>query len=349
MIELFVKNKQHSGSNIHMDTFTIVAIIILNIFAVISISLNAVSFWSILKSKSLSKRPSLYLIVNLLSVHFVQGLITIPLYAGKKANVSHLRLNTFFCDGSRFTSVLTFYGAVYGVLFVAIDRLLATLIVMKYKVCITKTKVCSVLSLYWVYLLLFSLIPFFNTNNISAEITNSTSSFYKKESTCSYRISTLWSTLMLTINCGLPYIAIILIYKILIGRIKTIEVQSRINSKGLNKGLKFAVTRQLSILNKHLQRRIIKLGITLTIAYTILWSPTIIYYTLINICPKKCFKHEYVISKEKEYIEFFLKCLTFLDALVAPILYCLCTAEFRNSFIRIFMKRNTKVSIGTIE
>ena len=80
-------------------------------------------------------------------------------------------------------------------------------------------------------------------------------------------------------------------------------------------------------LKKH--KQITHLAIMLSVAYFIFWLPSVIYFILLRVCPSACFANSYKDSSAETYIGFSTKYLAFLDALIAPLIYCFYQEEFR--------------------
>ena len=325
-----------------LDLFQVTVISLLLGLSVLTTCINSLCIYIIIKSKLLLKRPSTYLILNLLTVHLLQGLIVFPLYVGKKFKVENFRWAQMFCDGFRFTYMVTFYAAILGVLLIAIDRLLATWFVMKYKEIVTKRRCIITIIIFWMYIIALCIIPFkkseseIDTQTIDTNNTKSNATVYR--STCLYNQTKIWTILMLMINCALPYILVVLCYQIVIYKIKKIGNKSHPtqNTKGSN-GSKI-LTKDIS---KH--KDITKLSITITLTYAIFWSPSVIYYILLSLCPTTCFVDNYNESSAERYIGFLAKFLPFLDALAAPLIYCFYHNEFRSLLTR-FLRRGRSPS-----
>jgi 7 transmembrane receptor (rhodopsin family). len=306
----------------------IVAVVLplLVVLAVVSMVTNTACIYVILRSKTLLKRPSTLLLLNLLVVHFVQSVIVFPLYAAKKADAA----SGLVCDGFRFTYMLTFYTAVYSVLLIAIDRVLATFFVLQYKELVTKQRVTMAILMLWTSIIVLCLIPFRgkagqNTSNLmKTNRTNIT------KQTCTYKQTKLWSTLMLLLNCVLPYCLIVIGYQAIIRQIQHIETRSRSATVMVeawsHDGNRIWVREEVK---RH--KRVTKLSLILSVVYLLLWSPSFVYYNLVHFCSQSCFisADTYFESPAETYVSFFVKYVAFLDAIAAPLIYCFYHKEFR--------------------
>ena len=230
--------------------FKAVTIVLLCLLAIITILINAVCICIISKSKPLLQRPSTYFILNLLTVHLIQGLVVFPFYAAKKSNIESLQWGQVICDGFRFSYMLTFYSAIYGVLLIGLDRVLATCWVWQYREVVTKKRVLISIIFVWIYIIVLCVIPFLHHDNkpkskhggnlnktidlfpYNNSLENSTF-FLERNITksvkviCTYRQSRLWTILMLVLNCMVLYLIIMLCYQIIIYKINKMDKRSR--------------------------------------------------------------------------------------------------------------------------
>ena len=130
------------------------------IVSITSIILNSFCLQVIRTKKTFRDKPSTIFLVNLLLVHLVQGLIVLPMYAGKSFKDQPLFWTRFFSNGFRISYFLTFYGVCFGVLLISIDRFLATYLLNKYKTCVNRKNALTALLLTWLYTLVLCVIPF---------------------------------------------------------------------------------------------------------------------------------------------------------------------------------------------
>ena len=332
------------------STFKVLSIALLTTLSILTILAGATCFCIIHQTKELSKTPSSYLIRNLLTVHFIQSVIVFPLYVAKKHGVESLLWNTIICDGFRFTFMITFYIAIFSVSLIAIDRRIAVFHPIRYREMVTKRRVLFCIIGIWVYITLLCLIPFkYNGNHgtisfvykINNTISNATiprnATLLNKNhvSKCDYNQPPLWTILMLGINCLLPYVSIVVIYRSITHKMKKIHARTNIRRESAgyyaDKCIKKNKKKSAGSTAKEMsmKRKITKVSMLLSIAYLITWSPSVLYYILWCVCPHTCFTDAYQYSKEETYITFAMKYLAFLDAIVSPVIYCFFSERFR--------------------
>lgn len=83
-------------------------------------------------------------------------------------------------------------------------------------------------------------------------------------------------------------------------------------------------TTMSALLNKKLTWLTVKICLT----YGITWLPSIIYYSIVTIAPDT-FTDEFYVSDTEALITFFIKYITFFDAILAPVIYCRQSRDFR--------------------
>ena len=81
------------------------------------------------------------------------------------------------------------------------------------------------------------------------------------------------------------------------------------------------------LLNKKLTWLTVKICLT----YGITWLPSIIYYSIVTISPDT-FTDEFYVSDTEALVTFFIKFITFFDAILAPVIYCRQSRDFRRAF-----------------
>lgn len=318
--------------------------IVLSIWATL---LNSLCIIIIGRSRALIKRPSALLILNLLIVHWVQGTVVFPFYTAKKAKVISLYWAGIICDGFRFTYMVTFYAAIMAVFLISLDRLLATCLVLRYKELVTRKKVIAVASFTWCYVIVLCLLPFkseeaelANTpllgdnGTLTMTMVNDSKISSQKPKICSYSQSSLWTILMLTLNCAVPYVAITVIYQRIMSHVNVIQSRTErsrtITSAPINtpplKGERFSKFK-----DKERQQyvTITRIAIIMCISYFFFWLPSVIYFITLKLCPNRCFPTGYHESVAEKYVSFFTKYLAYLDAVASPIIYCVMSGEFR--------------------
>ena len=339
----------------------IVAVVFSLLFlAVVAIALNSLCIHIIWTSKSLNSKPSSLFLLNLLSIHLIQGLFVFPLYAGKKLKPEDCFWLRFVNNGFRLTYMLTFYGTSIGVLLIAADRFLATYWLNYYKPRVTRLRVKICLIAVWIYIIALCLIPFdtpsypkhsdTNSSNVATTIaTNQTEVFSSKRRCVKYIYiqQDAWVLFMLVVNTALPYVIIILCYVYIIHRLKIMGKKSR--PRGQSRAVSSIELIDLKGVPLKLRKedvdkykQVTHLTLVLAVAYALFWTPSIIYYPLKSNC-RVCFVENYEDSNLEVHVGYITKYLAFLDALAAPLIYCFYHSEFRKSLLRIrskFLKEN---------
>lgn len=322
-------------------------VIALLVLAVIAIILNFLSIYIIMTTKQLLKRNSTLILLNLLVVHLCQGIFVLPFYAGKKIKQDFIPAQVF-ANGFRLSYMLTFYGACLGILLVAIDRVLATFLLTRYKVIVTRRRVKIALVVFWVYVIGLCMIPFIDTKGPTFKtkfdsITNTTIT-YQKQKFYVYNQQKEWVLFMLFVNTALPYILVVLCYTYIACKLTKLQSYQTVSPSG--KRSKYAVgqikqypeeTQPLKKKDIQKHKQVTKLTFILTVIYGIFWTPSIIYYPLKEDC-KSCFPANYEDSELEQYLGFITKYLAFLDAAAAPMVYCFMHREFQTSLERIKSK-----------
>ncbi|XP_012557997.1 octopamine receptor beta-2R [Hydra vulgaris] len=307
---------------------TSAAVTSLLILAIAATSLNSLCIHIIRRIKSLKKRPSSILTLNVLLVHLLQGLIVLPLYAAKKFTIKSFHWAQFIDNSFRVTYMITFYGTVLGVFCISIDRFLATYWLKSYKQRITKKRVCVSLFLLWIYIITLCMIPFIPSFPLNTSL--NVSSFDK---IYIYVQQDEWVIFMLIFNTALPYILTIVIYTYIICRLQALKKKhdrlrdstNSVQQKG-----------PLKMRDKDLERyrKITYLTVVLTVFYGIFWTPSFIYYPLLSFC-KSCFSREFENSSLEQYLGFVTKYLAFLNGVAAPLIYCFYHENYRQGFTTI--------------
>ena len=325
-------------------------VIFLLVLAVLAIVLNSLCIYIIMTTKKLMQRNSTLILLNLLVVHLFQGFLVLPFYAGKKIKLENFVTAQIFANGFRFTYMLTFYGACLGILLVAIDRMLATHLLTKYKTIVTRKRVKIALCVFWVYVIGLCLIPFIDTEGPILKtkfnaVTNSTvPTSTEKPKFYVYSQQREWVLFMLTVNTALPYVLIVVCYTYIACKLTRLQSFQAVSPSG--KRSKYAVamlkqepddSRPLKKKDVEKHKQVTKLTFILTIIYGLFWTPSIIYYPLKEDC-KSCFPDNYEDSELEQYIGFITKYLAFLDAAAAPMVYCFMHREFQKSLERIKSK-----------
>ena len=305
-----------------LDQFKITAVCFLFIISVSSVILNSFCLHVIRTSNQLLKKPSTLFIVNLLVLQLIQGIIVIPSYAMYRAHIGSNLLQRLLCNTFKYSYNVTFYGTCLGVLLTSIDRFLAVYWILTYRKGVTRSRVLHSIVLTWFYVLVLNIIPFLEIGHKDI----------KPPHVCGdYNPQRSWTILMLCVNTALPYILMILCYKYVVSKVKFYETRARQrNSTSFDVTLdnQDVITIKKKYVAKH--KKITKLACILSIAYALLWTPSIIYDGLLHACIK-CFPQSYMQSNWFIYVEFIIKYIAFFNALAAPVIYCFYQKEFRKS------------------
>ena len=339
--------------------FQIVTISLLCLLSLLTVMLNGICIYVINKSKELSKSPSSYLMRNLLSVHFIQGVVVYPIYIAKKASINSLQWKRIVSDGFRFTYMTTFYAAVFSILGIAVDRFIGVRFVMQYKRVMKKRRVVWVTVLLWLYVITLCLLPFKGekqekksditpqqiTNpevynyHISSDVPNHyspplNSSALRNNITtgllprlpCYYIQSNIWTISMLIINCVIPYVLIIFIYQFIGYKIRYIESKTQTDI-----GMQSKDNHNICTKNQKIQKckNLTRMSMILSSVYLFCWFPSVIYYIMWSVCPNTCFSKSYKKSEMENYVSFLVKYLAYLDAIASPVIYCFYNKRFR--------------------
>ena len=286
-----------------MDGITVV--VILSITAVLVFILNVFCVSIIVRNQQLRSKPSSILTANLLSMHILQAVATMPFYALKRLPETN---SNFVCSGFRFFYILTFYIACFCVLLISLDRFLAFRLKMKYRTTVTSQRVKYVLALVWVYIITLCCIPF----------------AYRTEK-CSYNPPPHWVVFMLLVNCFLPCLIIVGIYTYIMVCLRRFEKLK--NKKTSQSGGMVTISKS--------NKRITRNTMILVATYGIAWLPSIIFYLIQSLFPE-VFSDSYYDSTEDQYISFFLKYIKFVEGITSPILYCYLNTFFRKTVMELF-------------
>lgn len=214
-----------------------------------------------------------------------------------------------------------------------VDRFIAISYIFKYRTLVTNKRALSAILFSWVYITLLSVLPF--VTNETHQPTKSPLLHRSKNSSdiskmrclgCHYHPSKTWTLFMLGFNCWLPLILIVVFYKIIVHRLKKHLTQT------IAKRISCFCPPQLARNKGNDQRRnqkITKMASIVCLTYVVLWSPSVIYYALENVCKKECFPMGYSRSSTRVYITFTIKYIAYCNAIVAPLVYCFYYKDFR--------------------
>ena len=267
-------------------------VIILTLLSIIVFSCNLFCVLNIAFSKHL-RRASHIAICSLLFAHLIQGLVVIPSYAMKRAEFGNQRV---VCDVFRFSYLFTNYAACTSLLLITLDRLIAVLYPLQYSVNATMKKMMYVLCSCWIYVVCLCVIPFFTA---------------KAKSSCSYVPTKEWTLFMLTFNTLIPFIVIFISYILIFSRTK-----------------KAFKSRNTERARRHQsQRKVLKTTVLIVLSFIFCWGPSFVYYFLQAVC-ETCLTDLYRREDIEEIITFLMKVLTFVDGIIAPLIYCFMNARF---------------------
>ncbi|XP_047142363.1 beta-1 adrenergic receptor [Hydra vulgaris] len=264
----------------------------LSFLAFLVISINSYCLVIILLSQKLHKSSNIA-VSSLIFAHLIQGLFVIPLYILKRSNVQ----SSLVCDLYRFSYMLTNYAACLSLLIITLDRFLHLKMPFKYRVYSTVYRMRIVLLCMWIYTLGLCLIPFAN-----------------KTSNCYYNPTDVWTASMLICNTCVPFFIAITLYIMIFKKAWNIQKRKRIN-----KNLKF------TYLNKSIRVFLI------IFCFLICWGPSCVYYLLNSLCYSLCFNKKYHNTSIENGVTLFMKIMTFLDGIVAPLLYCVGNRSFKSA------------------
>ena len=267
-------------------------VIILILLAITVFSCNLFCILNIAFSKHL-RRASHIAICSLLFAHLIQGLFVIPSYAMKRAKFGY---EPVICDVFRFSYLLTNYGACISLLIVTLDRLVAVVYPLKYSVNATMKKMMYILCLCWIYVICLCVIPFFTA---------------KAKSSCSYGPTKEWTLFMLTLNTLIPFIVIFISYILIFSRTK--------------KAFKSRNTERARRCQS--QRKFLKTTVLIVLSFIFCWGPSFVYYFLQAVC-QTCLADLYRREDIEKIVTFLMKVLTFVDGIIAPLIYCFMNTRF---------------------
>lgn len=325
-----------------MDGITVLGILATTAFLVLILNLFCISI--VLRNTQLRQKPSTVLIANLLSMHVIQAVATMPFYALKRLPETNSR---FVCTGFRFFYLLTFYLACFCVLLISLDRLLAFTLKTRYRTTVTCKRVQIALAVVWLYTVGLCCIP-----------------FGYPTSKCSYNPPPKWVVFMLIVNCFLPCVAIAAIYTYIALKLRQFDVSRKRSASTTStitttedadstehqspaktaansavvdqaKAKKAPMKRPKTPTLSKANRRITRNTMIIVASYGIAWLPSIFYFGIQTLFPE-AFDPSYWDSAQEQYVSFFLKYIKFIEGVTSPILYCYLNTYFRKSVMEIF-------------
>ena len=271
--------------------------IALIILSFVVFSFNNVCVLKIILSQRLRSKVSHIAICSLLFAHDLQGLIVIPAFALKRLERQDHGIN---CDIFRFSYMLTNYGACISLLLITMDRVFAVFYPLKHLVKWTIKKTLYSVCLGWLYVLCLCLVPFFTPRN---------------KDSCLYEPQKSWTIFMLSVNTLVPFLIMNISYVM-------IYVKIRRSHKKL---------RNSSSIRTRSQRK--HFALCSVVSFLLCWGPSFIYYFMLAVC-KSCQNKFYLSTGSESMLTFFMKFLTFIDGVTAPLIYCVMNKTFRNDASR---------------
>ena len=255
------------------------------------------------------KKPSDMTICSLIIGHAIQGTLVIPCYAAKRSRVLN---QTIVCDVFRFSYLFTNYVCCLSVLIISVDRVIGVSFPLRYQIWITNKRMTRLLICFWVYVLLLCMVPFIPSNI--------------KE--CNYNPQDSWVITMLTGHILLPFLIIILCYILICKKVRSVLY------------LREYLTNSKSILARDIQQQQKKFRTILIVigTYLLCWGPDFTYYILSILCPKKCFTKDFFHKSDERITGFVIKMLTFIDGVIAPVVYCWVNESFNVSLMKILSR-----------
>ena len=258
-------------------------------------------------------------------------LLAIPFYITFYIHIIYIFFKIYFRFQFRFTYMVTFYCAVYCISLIAIDRFFAVFLVWRYREIVTTKRAWMCIIFLWTYIVLLCIVPFrYPQGHVSMEgifeelpISNNSdsASLWDGAVVCRYNQSKYWTVSMLTYNCLLPYLGVVLIHRFVAGKIRGLAMRRRNAS--------FRIDHEEQRDNDE-TRKMTKVAHMLTISYLMTWLPSVTYYIMWSACPTTCFSKTFKGSYLELYVGFFTKYLAFMDAILSPLIYCFFSEQFRN-------------------
>lgn len=246
-------------------------------------------------------RPSHIAICSLLIAHFLQSIFVIPSYAVKKAGTGN---KTVVCDTFRLSYLFTNYASCLSLLVITLDRFIGVRLPLRYHIIVTTRRMLYLTISIWMYSLLLNLIPFIPNH---------------AESVCNYNPPKIWTVFMLLGNTLLPFLIIAACYMVIFKKARKVLTQRKLARGNTDR-------RRLA--SSHFNKS--KITLLIVFFYVLCWGPSCCYYLLQSLC-KTCFNSSYRDSNTEDIIHFTMKLLTFIDGIIAPLIYCCTNATFNRA------------------
>ena len=266
----------------------------------------------------------------------IQGVFVIPLYLIAKTGADYEDITIMACTGFRFTYMLTFYNVVMNVLLLALDRLLAVLLIQSYQNVVTKKTVIIVSVFSWLYMLVLCSLPFVPFRRSRS----------LQDSPCIYNQPRGWTIFMLIAHALFPFTTIIISYIIIRKKLSTLRAYFEQSSNSFMTTME-RKEREKDRREAAFNNKITKLLFLMILIYSITWAPSIIYYSIQQISPRAyelfMSSHGNFRSQLERKVSFVIKYINFFDGVGAPIIYCYHHDEFRKEFKRIMCKKRIRL------
>lgn len=300
--------------------------------APVVVAVNVLSLIIIFSCKKIRNKPPALFIINLIMTHLMQGVIVMPTYAIIKSKNYPINWYPYICDIFRFTYMMTFYGTCINVLLVSSDRLLATVYIFSYRSRFRHKHFFLAIGIAWMYQLILCCLPFFSFERSQA----------LQSSQCHYNQPNEWTIYMLVANTVVPYALILAMYlyiiKVMRQSLNDTENETGHNNERIRKGsIANVMKHHMSNTRKAYNEKVTMLTFKIMFIYGVTWTPSITYYLLVTI-QGDIFNAKYYDSVLEEVLTFFIKYITFFDAVAAPMLYCYYHDDFRKA-AKTFLKK----------
>lgn len=120
-----------------------------------------------------------------------------------------------------------------------------------------------------------------------------------------------WTIFMVFFNSAMPLLITILCYVYVILRLKKLKPLCKSINDNRN---------MLKVKEFHKYQCVTRLTLFISFAYTLCWSPSIIYYTVLSVC-EKCFPDNWDNSVTEKHLVYIIKYLLFINSLLSPLIY----------------------------
>ena len=264
------------------------------VFLIVSLScfiLNLVTLIFFIRLKEHQKVSS-YGVFNILLTNILQSLLTLPTYSLLGFEWNHDE-NAVICDIFLFTYFTFMHETIFSLLLITMDRVVSIARPLHYGAICTHSKVKKSIIISWMLILVFDIIPFFNSS---------------KRSRCHYFPSRDWSIIMQVITNFIPFV-ILLFSWLYIVRV-ALKHKQKLHSK-----CSAQTTRILDV-------KATKTTIIILTSYLICYGPAAIFYLLRNTCLYTCFPSKFRNSKADVAIRFLVKLLVILFVILTPLIFC---------------------------